>query len=106
MRHDGSPWEPGIGKYLKLQSSAEEVVDNKFYRYVPEEFSPAKVARISSSESVQAKMRARLDKVRKREVEEAEAGRMNLHASHKPGEVGGHTVKKVRLHSEGFQLAG
>ena len=77
-RHDGTAWEPGIGKYLKLQSSIGEVVDNKFYLYIPEDFRPGKVAKVSSGESVQDKMQARLDKVCKREAGNVGVVRMSL----------------------------
>ena len=35
-RLDGTLWQPGIGKYANLRSSAAEGTDPKFYRYVPE----------------------------------------------------------------------
>ena len=78
------------------------------------------MAKVSSGESVQDKMQARLDKVRKREAENAGVVRMNLQAIRMPSEVDGrdmqgaaclidsmgHIAKKVRLFSEGVQLAG
>ena len=78
-RHDGTPWEPGIGKYLNLKAPSAEIVDDKFYRYVPEDLRPTKRAKEGGGPSMQEKMQVRLQKIRKREAEDKKASSVEVY---------------------------
>ena len=120
MRLDGTALEPGGDKYLILKTSAAEVVDDKFYRYCPEEVRPVKLAKTESCETVQANMQARLEKVRRREAEGTEFVEVSLQRIRGPNEIDGRDkqdaicltdaigiiAKKSRLNSEGLEPAG
>ena len=68
-RLDGSLWQPGIGKYLNLKSTTADVVDSKFYRYVP---APDKVLRPQVRDtSVQQIAAERVERIRKRQRDNA-----------------------------------
>ena len=114
-RHDGTEWEPGIGKYTRLKKSSGDEVDDKFYRYVPEATCMLQPSNGNSSEAVRAKMQARLEKVRKREAEGTEFAGAILQQVRNSTEIEGqetrevvclidaveHVAKRVRLHSKG-----
>ena len=89
VRLDGTAWEPGVGKYLNLKTSAAEGVEDKFYRYCPEEVRPVKMAKTESCETVQAKMQARLEKVRRREAERTELAKVSLQGIRGSNEIDG-----------------
>ena len=104
---------------LKTRSKIE-VVDDKFYRYCPEEVRPMEMAKTESCETVQAKMQARLEKVRRREAERTEFAKVSLQRTRGPNEIDGRDkqdavclidangiiAKKSRLNYEGLEPAG
>ena len=92
-RLDGSLWQPGVGKYLNLKATEVEIVDAKFYSYVPV---PDRVSAPQARKvSIQQLTAERLERVRKRQNECT--GVVEVFAS---------TVKRRRLRSKGPAIRG
>ena len=88
-RLDGTRWKPGVGVYLNLKNVVPEVVDDKFYVYMPT--APKVMVPQVREKSVQQLAADRLTMVRKRQNEGV--GSDNEHAEN--------SAKRRRLRFKG-----
>ena len=92
-RLDGSLWQPGVGKYLNLKSTAAAEVDPKFYVYVP---APDKVLVPQvRAISIQQLNDERMERIQKRQRDNAVICEDSAKNS-----------KRRRLHSKGPAIRG